>query len=156
MRGFQIAIVVCAFAGLSIAASGSPTYAADPNVIFGQWIEKLPNGNAMVTDCEPNSIESFGVDVNGIRVKGAGLGKYQVTYKNLDESTIGVNFFNGDRVMVIIKDKDTIVLDFRSRGAHVLKRLNSHPSAESLSPIIQLFLDACAPNMGKPDGVRAY
>lgn len=40
-------------------------------------------------------------------------------------------------------------------SAVLLPSCETH-AAESLAPIIQLFLDACVPNMGKPDGVRAY
>lgn len=111
----------------SIAVSGSPTYAADPNVIFGQWVQKFPNGNAIVTDFEPNSMESYNVDANGKRGTDVGRGKYQVTYKDRGQSIIGVNLSDGGMIFIIVKDQDTILLDFPGLGAHVLKRLNNHP-----------------------------
>ena len=95
--------------------------AADPNEIYGRWIEKFRNGAGMVTEFRPDSMESYSVDPTGKRVQD--VGKFSVSYRNLDPSTIGVTFQGGGGVMVLVKDHDTIVLDFPGMGAHPMKRL---------------------------------
>jgi hypothetical protein len=100
--------------------------AADPNPILGQWIERFPNGRGMVTEFKPDSMESYIVDPSGKRLKD--VGNFSVTYKNLDPSTIGINFKGGGGVMVIIKDSDTLILDFPGMGDHTLKKQSAQPT----------------------------
>jgi hypothetical protein len=100
-------------------------HAADPKLIFGVWIEKYRNGNGMVTEFTPQSMESYSVDAAGKRVKD--VGKFSVSYRDLDPSTIGIDFQGGGGVMVLVKDHDAIVLDFPGMGAHPLKRVEGRP-----------------------------
>jgi hypothetical protein len=108
--------------GFAVCAGNA--YAADPNSIFGRWIEKLPNRTGIVTEFKPQSIESYSVDRAGHRVKE--VGNFSVSYLNLSLSTIGVVFPGGGRsILILVKSRDTIVLDFPGMGAHTLKRLSS-------------------------------
>ena len=106
------------------ATYAASSYAADPKSILGQWIEKFPNGAGMVTEFTAQSMESYPVDATGKRTASAG--KFPVTYRDLDPSTIGVDFQGGGGgIMVMVKDANTIVLDFPGVGAHNLKRLGA-------------------------------
>jgi hypothetical protein len=115
---------LAAAAALLIWAVGAAR-AGDPNTIFGRWIEKFPNGAGMVTDFTLQSMQSYSVDPAGKRLKD--VGKFAVSYRNLGRSTIAIDFQGGGGVMVLVKDRDTIILDFPGMGAHTLKRLGTQP-----------------------------
>jgi hypothetical protein len=120
MRTFFIGVAILVGA---VAAAN----AADPNLILGRWIEKFPNGTGMVTEFTARSLESYTVDATGQRAKD--VGKFAVSYRSLDASTVGVDFQgSAGGVLVLVKDHDTIVLDFPGTGAHTLKRLGDQVS----------------------------
>ena len=82
-------------------------YAADPNSIFGRWIEKLPNRTGIVTEFKPQSIRDHTASHRaGHRVKE--VGNFSVSYLNLSLSTIGVVFPGGGRsILILVKSRDT-------------------------------------------------
>jgi hypothetical protein len=107
-----------------LAVLTTVAHAADPKLVFGRWIEKFPNGNGMVTEFTPTQMLSYTVDAYGQRTKS--VGQLAVTYKDLDPTTIGVDFQGGGGIMLVVKDKDSILMDFPGMGAHTLTRMSGN------------------------------
>ncbi len=112
------------FQAVVLSALTMSANAAEPDAIFGRWIEKFPNGNGLVTEFSASQMVSYGVDYFGRR--GRNVGQYYVTYKNLGPSTVSVEFQGGGGVMLAIKDSKTIMMDLPGMGAHLLKRMEDY------------------------------
>ncbi|MBV9508993.1 MAG: hypothetical protein JO303_01775 [Caulobacteraceae bacterium] len=72
-------------AGVATCAVASSAFAADPTSIFGKWIEKLPNGNGMVTVLSASALSSYPVDATG--KPDAAAYDMNVSYKDLGGPT---------------------------------------------------------------------
>ena len=66
-----------ALAGLVLCLSG-PVIAAESDPIIGQWIDKLPDGNAMIVEFTVDKISFTGVTVEGSHVPSS---VFPVRYK---------------------------------------------------------------------------
>lgn len=116
-RTVSLSLAVIGLAlGLTLPADASPAR------ILGKWVELGPNGTEMVTVFTPTSISSYGLDQSGRRVGKDN--RFPVTYKDVDPSTIQVNFQTGGGILVHIQDKDTIVMEFPGVGTHTMTRDN--------------------------------
>jgi hypothetical protein len=105
---------------LVILAGGSAT-AADPAGVMGRWVERFPNGNAMVVDIAPAALAYHPEDATGKVL--AAENRAAVTYKDLGGDDIVVQFPGGDGgLMIHQKGPDAIILDFPGAGAHLLTR----------------------------------
>ena|SRR6266480_2262935 len=94
--------------------------AGDPSQLFGKWMEKLPNGAAMITEFTPTSISFYAVDQSG---QPKTESKPQdVTYRDLGQ-TVAIDFKGGGGVMAMPKDQQTMILIFPGMGSHTLIRL---------------------------------
>jgi hypothetical protein len=95
---------------------------ANPAQIYGRWVEEGSNGAEMVTEFTARSISSYGLDPSGNRVGKDN--RSPVTYKDVDPSTVQVNFQTGGGLLVHIQDKDTITVDFPGMGSRMMTRDN--------------------------------
>lgn len=102
--------------GLSLPAM------ADPAQIFGKWVEEGPNGTEMVTEFTATTAWSYGLDQFGQRV--GNNARFPVTYKDLNPSTIEVDSRTGDKIILHIRDKNTIDMEFPGVGMHMMTRDN--------------------------------
>jgi hypothetical protein len=109
-----------AVAGVMFCVTGAAV-AADPGLLSGSWVERLPNGASMVTEFASSTIYSYALDPSGKRLPAGN--KMNVTYRDLDRSSIGIDFQGGGGFMVIVKDPQTIILDFPGVGVHQLTKL---------------------------------
>jgi hypothetical protein len=114
--------IILGLLALGLALTPALPALADPSQIFGKWVELGPNGAEMVTEITATTISSYGLDEAGRRVGKDN--KFPVTYKDLNPSTIQVNFQSGGGILVHIQDKDTIVMDFPGVGTHTMTRDN--------------------------------
>jgi hypothetical protein len=96
--------------------------AADPSRIFGKWVEQGPNGTEMIAEFTPTTISSYGINQAGQRV-GEGR-RFPATYRDLNSSTIEVDVRTGDKVILHIRDADTIDMEFPGVGTHTMTRDN--------------------------------
>ena len=111
-------ILSLAAAGLALGLTGPA--GASPAQIFGKWVEQGPNNTEMVAEFTPTTISSYGINQSGQRV---GDGKrFPATYKDIDRSTIEVDVRTGDKVILHIRDADTIDMEFPGVGTHTMTR----------------------------------
>lgn len=96
--------------------------AASPTQIFGKWVEQGPNGAEMVTVFTGTTVSSYGIDQFGKRFGNSN--RFAVTYKDLDPSTIQVDTSAGDKILLHIRDADTIDMEFPGQGMHTMTRDN--------------------------------
>jgi hypothetical protein len=96
--------------------------AADPAQIFGKWVETGPNNTEMIAEFTATSARSYGLDQFGQRVGNSN--RFSVTYKTLDPSTIEVDTPTGDRILLHIRDVNTIDMEFPGVGMHLMTRDN--------------------------------
>ena len=116
-RGIIVSLVAV---GLSLT-SALPAL-ANPAQIFGKWVEQGPNGTEMIAEFTPTTISSYGINQSGQRV---GEGKrFPATYKDIDRSTIEVDVRTGDKIILHIRDADTIDMEFPGVGTHTMTRDN--------------------------------
>ena len=94
--------------------------AANPAAIFGKWVEPGPNGAEMVTEFTATTAWSYGLDQAGKRI--GNNARFPVTYKDLNPSTIEVDSRAGDKILLHIRDADTIDMEFPGIGTHTLTR----------------------------------
>ena len=115
--------------GVALAtAIGGVSQAAVPSSVFGKWIERLPDGQAIVTEFTAASISCYRLDPNG-RATAAPT-SLAVTYLDLGGPMIGVSFNAGGGATVARKGADAITLDFPGIGGpHELTRVKApdHP-----------------------------
>jgi hypothetical protein len=107
--------------GLFLGQAASVADAADPAMLYGKWIEVFPNGNGMVTEFTASSIAHYPVDA--ARGPTETARQDDVTYADVDAGTIRINFKGGGGLLVVIKDANTVMLDFPGMGAHRLVRM---------------------------------
>lgn len=107
---------------VGLALGSSFPAAADPAQIFGKWVEEGPNNTEMVTEFTATSARSYGLDQFGQRVGNSN--KFSVTYKNLNPSTIEVDTATGDKILLHIRDANTIDMEFPGVGMHLMTRDN--------------------------------
>lgn len=104
---------------VALALAGQ-SRAADPSLLIGKWIEKLPDGAGAVTEFTATTMATYGVDT-----AGAPTGKpkiVDVTYRNLGES-IAITVVGGDGLLAVVRNQNAIVLEFPGAGGHQLKRM---------------------------------
>jgi hypothetical protein len=108
------------WATLCLILAAGQVRAADINELYGKWFQRFPNGNAIATEFTPTTIATFAVAKDG---KEGPIGSpQQVTYSDANGSTISVNFKGGGGLMVVLKDHDTIIVDFPGLAARTLTR----------------------------------
>ncbi len=92
------------------------------NTLYGRWIERFPNGNAMEIGVSiPTTIENFVVTKDG---RKRALGAPQsVSYGDLGE-TISIDFKGGGGFIVMFKSRNTLIMDFPGLAARILTRDN--------------------------------
>jgi len=95
--------------------------AVEPGALIGKWIERFANGNGMVTEFTATTLVSYPVDAAGKPMSSGPPSP--VTYRALDANTIKVEFGGGAGILVLIKDPNTLELDFPGMGAHRLVRM---------------------------------
>ena len=113
----RLAAIVLA-SGLVLPAAANPA----PAQVFGKWVEEGPNNTEMVTEFTATSARSYGLDQFGQRVGNSN--RFPVTYKDLDPSTIEVDTPTGDRILLHIRDANTIDMEFPGVGMHLMTRDN--------------------------------
>ena len=96
--------------------------AAGPTQIFGKWVETGPNNTEMITEFTATTAWSYGLDQFGQRV--GNTNRFPVTYKTLNPSTIEVDTPNGDKILLHIRDANTIDMEFPGVGMHMMTRDN--------------------------------
>jgi len=109
------ALLLTLIAGLALAG---PACAADPKVIYGTWIERLPDGGGMVTAFTETTISEYGVNAAGQPVTTPMT--MAVSYRDLGPS-IGVDFKEGGGLLVAVRGPADITLDFPDAATHDLK-----------------------------------
>jgi len=114
----RVIVLGTAFVGLSLTFPAT----ANPSQIFGKWVEQGPNGTEMIAEFTPTTISSYGLNEAGQRV---GDGKrFPATYKDINPTTIEVDVRTGDKVILHIRDADTIEMEFPGVGTHTMTRDN--------------------------------
>jgi hypothetical protein len=94
--------------------------ASDPAQLIGKWVEHLRNGAAMIVEFTPTAISFYAVDPSGKRTSEPK--PQEVTCKDLGE-TIAIEFKGGGGIMAMMKDQQSMILDFPGVGAHRLTPL---------------------------------
>ena len=99
--------------------------ADETNPLLGKWEEKRPNGSKMVWEFTATTIAFSPVDASGKQTRSGN--KAEISYRKLDRS-YAIEFKNengkpGGGIMAIVKDENTMVLDFPGAGAHTLIRV---------------------------------
>jgi len=94
--------------------------ASDPAQIFGKWVQKLKNGASMIIEFTPTTISFYAVDQSGNQKSQPNM--QEITYRDLGES-ISIDFKGGGGIMAIVKDQQTVVIDFPGLTAFEVTRL---------------------------------
>jgi hypothetical protein len=108
------ATALIAIALLTLPGAAS---AADPKMLYGSWIEHLPDGGGMVTTFTETTISEVGVNAAGSPITTPMT--LQVSYRDLGPS-IGVDFKDGGGLLVAVRGPAAITLAFPDAGAHDL------------------------------------
>ncbi len=103
---------------------------ADDSPVLGRWTETLPNGKHMVTEFTPTTLSSTPTDDKGALLVQPNV--FAVSYKPLGHSDKGDSYevdFDADKgkkkggLMLFLKDRDSMLMDFPGMGAHNLTRV---------------------------------
>ena len=102
--------------------------ADDSTPLIGSWVDKLPNGYLMITDFSATTVAFHPVDPEG---KGSPPTTIPVTYSKDKDGAIrlmpGGNL--GEPLTVLIKDANTILLQFDGMDPRTLTRQKAAPPA---------------------------
>ena len=109
---------VSIFGSAIIAVSAS---AASPESIWGKWIQTFPKGGGMVTEFTQTSISSYPVDSAGKPLKTAST--QNVTYRDLGQNIVGIDFSGGGGIMALKSGVDTLTMDFPGLAAFTIVKL---------------------------------
>ena len=105
---------------LALCCWATAAAASHLDQILGKWIERQPDGTAIVTEFTATTMSSFKVDASGQPTQPPA--PVHVRYQELGEA-IGVNFDNGDSALVVVKRPDAIVLRYPGLAPHQLTRV---------------------------------
>lgn len=127
MKTFKSAAIA---AGLVLSLSAS-ALAAEADPIVGQWIDKLPDGNAMIIEFTVDRISFQGMTVDGALVPPS---VFPATYKKEGDGqfTVAIQGQPQDPMAVMLTGKDKLSLKFPGRDSRDLTRYvpEAAPSAK--------------------------
>ena len=119
-----------ALAGLVLCLSG-PVLAAEADPIIGQWIDKLPDGNAMIVEFTVDRISFTGVTTDGSHVPPS---VFPARYKKEGDGkfTVAIEGQPQDPMAVMVMGPGKLSLKFPGRDARDLTRYTE--SAQAAKP----------------------
>ena len=110
---------IVALAGL-VLCLGAPAFAAD-NPLMGQWIDKLPSGNAMIIEFTPERISFQNLTPEGNLLPAS---VFPVTYKTegKDQYVVAIEGQPSDPMAVMLTGPGKLSLKFPGREPRDLVR----------------------------------
>ncbi len=119
----NIARFVAAFAGILMLAFGHAASAQQLEFPFiGNWVDRMPDGTAMVTMISPYTVSFMAVNKNGDSNGPATTIQISASKYSEDVYMLTPTGALGEPMAIKVKDANTIYLQFKDRVPRTLRR----------------------------------